>query len=212
MLRSPPTTDETIEEQPIDVVPIPESTLERLRLAWDADGVADWPAAGALAEISEIAYLPPNEADTNYRELGFTEIMPIVQGSMIGYVISGEDVTVIAFRGTDFGEISDWLANLGTTAMQTSHGSIHRGFYAAYDSMKVQVDSILQARDAKHLWVTGHSLGGALALVCAYDLVETEQRALDGVITFGQPMVASQPFAKYIDTLLVGTIRSLCQS
>jgi hypothetical protein len=128
--------------------------------------------------------------------------MPVVQGSMIGYVITGEDVTVVAFRGTDFTEVSDWLANLGRSSIDTPHGLVHKGFYDAYQSMKFQVDAILKERNTKHLWVTGHSLGGALALVCAYDLSEVEQQQLNGVITFGQPMVARQKFADYIDTLL----------
>jgi hypothetical protein len=70
--------------------------------------------------------------------------------------------------------------------------------------MKVQVVSILKERKTKYLWITGHSLGGALALKCAYDLVEVEQQQLNGVITFGQPMVARQKCGNYIDTLLAG--------
>jgi len=205
VFRGTPGQVDTVEEKPSDTFPVvPDSALVRLRLPWDADAAADWPAAETLADISEIAYQSPNEAEKSYCELGFPTVMPVVQGSMIAYVITGEDVTVVAFRGTDFNEVSDWLANLGRSATETPHGQVHKGFYDAYQSMKSQVDAILKERNTKHLWVTGHSLGGAIALVCAYDLVEVEQRQLNGAVTFGQPMVARQNFADYIDTLLIG--------
>lgn len=182
---------------------VPDSALDRLRLPWDSESAAYWPAAETLAEISEQAYLPPVEAEQAYHSLGFNKVMPFVEGSMIGYVISGEDVTVVVFRGTDFNEVSDWMANLGTGTTETEHGTVHRGFYFAYESMKRQIEDILKDRDTTHLWITGHSLGGALALTCAYDFVSASSHAIDGVITFGQPMIAKQELAAYLDTLLV---------
>lgn len=206
VVRGTPGQEETVdEEQPDGPNPVlPDSAIERLRLAWDSEGPATWPAAETLAVLSDVAYLPPVEAQKQFRELGFPEFMPIVAGSMIGYVISGEDVTVIVFRGTDFAEVSDWIANLGRSATETPHGAIHSGFYDAYHSMKPQIDQILAERESGHLWVTGHSLGGALALVCTYDLVENEQRDVNGIITFGQPMVARRQLASYLDTMLIG--------
>jgi hypothetical protein len=206
VLRNPPGQIDVIDEKDLPG-PNPEvakTTLDRLRLAWNSQDVANWPASDTLAEVSEIAYQPPHQAEQSYQKLGFSTILPIVQGSMIGYIITGENVTVVAFRGTDFNEVSDWLANLDRSATETPHGEVHQGFYLAYQSMKSQVDAILQERDTTHLWVTGHSLGGALALLCAYDLEEVEKRTVNGVITFGQPMVARRKFATYIDSMLAG--------
>lgn len=206
VVRGTPGQEETVEEKEPDgpKPALPDSAIERLRLTWDSEAPANWPVAETLAVLSETAYLPPVEAEKEFRQLGFSQIMPIVAGSMIGYIVSGEDVTVIVFRGTDFTEISDWFANAGITPTDTPHGQIHRGFYNAYLSMESQIDQILAERNTKHLWVTGHSLGGALALVCAYDLVGNDQREVDGVITFGQPLVARQQLAGYFDKLLLG--------
>ena len=202
----PPGREKTKDEEkrPGPHAPLPDTALKRLRLDWSSEAEADWPVAGTLATISEIAYLPPVDAKKIYGDMGFTEFMPIVSGSMIGYVISNEDVTVVAFRGTDFNEVSDWIANLGRSATDTPHGQIHTGFYDAYMSMKPQVMALLKARKSKYLWITGHSLGGALALVCAYDLIESEKMEINGLITFGQPMVARKPLAEYLDSLLLG--------
>lgn len=180
------------------------SHLERLRLTWNSEANADWPVAESLATISEIAYLSPVDAKESYGKLGFTEFMPIVASSMIGYVITGEDVTVVAFRGTDFNELPDWIANLKTYSTDTPHGPIHDGFFHSYLSLKPQITKLLATRGHKHLWITGHSLGGALALVCSYDLIESEKLQVDGVITFGQPMIAREQLARHLDTNLLG--------
>ncbi len=182
----------------------PNSPLERLRLTWNSEANADWPVAETLASIADTAYQTPVDADESYRKLGFEKMMPVVENSMIGYVMSAGDVTVVAFRGTNAGEISDWLANLDSLSTNTPQGSLHRGFYFAYESLKPQIVKLLHKSKTKHLWITGHSLGGALALVCAYDLVDNEKLAIDGIITFGQPMVARKQLADHLGTLLLG--------
>lgn len=54
---------------------------------------------------------------------------------------------------------------------------VHSGFLTAYDSVKVKVlrlvDQLTADASAQQPWdvfITGHSLGGALATLCAYDL------------------------------------------
>jgi hypothetical protein len=178
--------------------------MEKFRLVWNSEADADWPVAETLATISEQAYLAPVDAESAYRKLGFDRFTAIVEGSMIGYVISGGDVTLIAFRGTNAGEISDWFVNLDCLSTDTPQGPIHKGFYSAYQSLKAQIVKALGGNKPKYLWVTGHSLGGAMALVCAYDLTENEKLDLRGVITFGQPLVARQPLAEYLDRALLG--------
>jgi hypothetical protein len=182
----------------------PLEPLEPLRLPWDSEATADWPAAELLASMSHFAYRPPDTAETAYRGLGFDRVTPIVDGSMIGYVASAQDLTVIAFRGTDPSELADWLVNLDTLSRATPHGGIHHGFQDAYQRLKPQIVRQLDERRPRYLWVTGHSLGGALALTCAYDLIDAEKRDLAGIITFGQPMVARADLKAHLDGLLRG--------
>lgn len=54
---------------------------------------------------------------------------------------------------------------------------VHSGFLSAYDSVKVKVFSLVDALTADasparpwRVFVTGHSLGGALATLCSYEL------------------------------------------
>ena len=201
LVVSSPNGGKTIAER-VGATPLPADSLEPLRLAWNSDADPAWPAAETLASMSQTAYLSPVVAEPCLRALGFDHIETVVQGSMLGYVASQGDVTVVAFRGTD--DIPGWFVDLDELATPTPHGDIHRGFYDAYQSLKPQITAVLAQSRPKHLWLTGHSLGGALALVCAYDLIENQQRAVDGVITLGQPMVACRQLAAYLDRLLCG--------
>lgn len=170
---------------------------------WDANAQADWPICELMAQISEAAYLVPVEAEAKYKSLGFTDVDVFTQGSMIGYVISTEGVSVIAFRGTD--DVPDWIANLKTLAVSTPNGRVHGGFNKAYQSVSSQILELLKGKRLEDkVWITGHSLGGALAVLCAYDLESGQNRSIAGLITFGQPMVGRNDFAQHINSILDG--------
>ena len=206
LAHSPPGQERTIDEgdHPKPSPGPPTTPMDTFRLAWNSEASADWPVSESLALMSEQAYLPPVDAEPAYRKLGFDRVTPVVAGSMIGYVVSGADVTVIVFRGTNPSELCDWCVNLDCLSTQVTHGAIHKGFYSAYQLLKGQITKSLSGTKPRHLWITGHSLGGALAVVCAYDLIENERLDLDGIITFGQPMVARRQLAEHLDTVLLG--------
>lgn len=81
---------------------------------------------------------------------------------------------------------------------------VHRGFLEAYDSVKVRVGQLVDAlvgdgKDWKVL-VTGHSLGGALATLAAYDLAtrtaaDDRPRLHVEMYNFGSPRVGNARFA-----------------
>ena len=202
-----PAPDDTDTVTP-DNTPVPsiEATAPaRLRLPWDSEErQAKWPVCETLARLSDIAYLTPVEAEEAVSRLGFSGIMTLVDESMVGYIVWHEDAVVIVFRGTNPAEVSDWAVNLRDTTADTTHGGIHGGFWRAYQGLKPQVLKVLEKIPHEHLWITGHSLGGALALACAIDLSTNEQMAFDGLITFGQPKVVRSDLEKYVDAEFVG--------
>jgi triacylglycerol lipase len=56
----------------------------------------------------------------------------------------------------------------------------------------------------KLIWITGHSLGGAMALLFAYDCLQTKALGITGLVTFGQPMVVDGRLAAYLNAELDG--------
>ena len=78
----------------------------------------------------------------------------------------------------------------------------------AYDAISKKVAELLTLNPRAKLYVTGHSLGGALAaLFTAFRLFENngEDERLGAVFTFGQPRVGDTAFANYMETVLSQT-------
>ncbi len=186
-------------EGPLDKVP--KALVEVLRDAWDAfSEQSNWPVARTMGEVSLAAYLPPVEAEVRFKQLGYEKVSVISDGSLLGYILTVSDAAVIVFRGTD--DPGDWVVNLDTRGSETRNGVAHRGFFEAYLKLDKQINAILAGTSPKHIWITGHSLGGALAVMCAYELGEKYKMTIDGLITFGQPMVARPMLTSKIEDLL----------
>ncbi|CAA7390592.1 unnamed protein product [Spirodela intermedia] len=129
---------------------------------------------------------------------------------------------VIAFRGT---EQTKWK-DLRTDLMLVPSGlnpervggnfkeevQVHSGFLGAYDSVRNRIMTLIKlsvgfCEDADlesickwHVYVTGHSLGGALATLLAFEL-SSSQMAKCGAISitmynFGSPRVGNRCFAE----------------
>jgi predicted lipase len=105
---------------------------------------------------------------------------------------AGQQV-MISFRGTEGLDAMDVWSDMSLFAKTSSDGlpniwglvfpgnwfdlRTHPGFQKAYDSTRNRVHQLLEmctggARDWT-VYVTGHSLGAAIATLCAYDLAKT---------------------------------------
>ncbi|WP_224724846.1 lipase family protein [Paenibacillus vietnamensis] len=116
-----------------------------------------------------------------------------------GFVLTSEQATVLAFRGS--GSAVDWVADF--IAQQTSYrpvknaGLTHKGFTDIYMSSRNQILDILRQLPAdRPLYITGHSLGGALATLSALDLASNTEFAAPIVYTFGAPRVGDPQFVR----------------
>lgn len=194
--------------QPIDpdtLVDLHVSPVARLTAGWDSTGTDPrWPVAETLAEIAEAAYQAPVFAAEDFSRLGLTRTESLVSASMVGYVAASDEVAVVVFRGTDFSERSDWGVNKHIRTRSTDHGEIHGGFYGAYLDLDSQLRQVLSNLGVKRIWITGHSLGGALAKVCAFQLDQLAEYEIAGLVTFGQPMIAKRNLADHLDARLRG--------
>lgn len=176
--------------------------LSSLRIPWDSESTADWPAAELLSKLSDIAYQPYMDAEPAFKELGFNRVVAFSSATMFGYVANHNDIAIVAFRGSEQ-EFGDWWTNISRTPMPIDGKQVHSGFWTSYLAMKPQIEHALDQANAEHVWICGHSLGGALAVCCAYDF-DRAGRDIDGVMTFGHPMIARQSLADEIDDRLLG--------
>jgi triacylglycerol lipase len=108
-----------------------------------------------------------------------------------GIIATGHGITIAAFAGTDPAAISNWITNLN---VGNRTRDIHRGFEDALGAVWDDVASALRP-NSPPLFITGHSLGGALAVVAAQRLQREHKLEPAAVYTFGAPRVGSQAFA-----------------
>lgn len=158
------------------------------------------PLAYAMAHASALAYKDQPTIESAARNWGFDQVrhfasphaMPFPIEDTQAYVMGDDRMVVAAFRGTEPTQIRDWLSD-GTTPPIPGPGGkgfVHYGFSQALASVYPQVrDAVAElGGDDKTVWFTGHSLGGALAMLAgAYQYFEDPRRLPDGVYTFGQP-------------------------
>lgn len=117
-------------------------------------------------------------------------------------------IVVLVFRGTEPSRSEDLMtdASIAQTSLDAhgfpeGWGKVHSGFQAAIESIEPLVMKKLEeVADGKvTIWVTGHSLGGALAtLMTARLLRDMDAGAayrLGGLYTFGSPRVGDGEFA-----------------
>ena len=109
---------------------------------------------------------------------------------------------VLVFRGTEPTNLINWLTDADTCLRPFHGGSIHAGFHANVEAIWTDVEQQLRAAIADGmttLYITGHSLGGAMAVVAAARIFfAAEYRdwhgLVRGIYTFGQPMVGDAAF------------------
>jgi triacylglycerol lipase len=116
-----------------------------------------------------------------------------------GFILESENRLIVAFRGTSspMDWVSDVMARQKKFVCVPDAGWTHRGISAVYESARDVVLSALSGLpEGKPLYITGHSLGGALAVLCAIDVAAHSRFAHPRVYTFGAPRVGDPAFAK----------------
>lgn len=142
--------------------------------------------------------------------------------ALVGKSTSMPNILVIVFRGTDnkCNGIED--ARIAKTALTTKafktfkDAKVHEGFMNVYKSLrddirKTVLDMLKADKKIDTILITGHSLGGALANLCAVDMDfyynkgEGKTVKTDGyyfnLVTFGAPRVGDLKFATYVNSI-----------
>ena len=182
-----------------------------------------------LSLLANAAYLNQPDAERVANNLGLPQFEWIDLTEqfrdLYGFAAGCDDYAVLAFRGT--ANLKDWMTNLNAAPARFSWffegarevGEVHSGFTLAvrhsWEAIANAVDKVMPRPPASPdlkglstsaqptLWLTGHSLGGALAVLCgaAFSMTNTI-RLVSGVYTFGQPRVGLFNFCNNYNQLL----------
>lgn len=109
---------------------------------------------------------------------------------------------VLAFRGTEVSKKKDILTDAKALKVTMIEGGVHRGFLTAYNSVKDDIEKSLEKVLGLPIYITGHSLGAALATVATNYLEEVVinktilRDQIAACYTFGSPRVGNREFDK----------------
>jgi triacylglycerol lipase len=156
--------------------------------------------AELMAKLALLAYESDPKKLSQLLNAGqFTLLAAYDQDGSQAFLARANDFAVVAFRGTD--SYRDWKTNLmsETVLVETRLGDveIHKGFKKAYDRIGAQLleDVNRLVPDTKGLYLTGHSLGGAMAQIASTQL---ERDNLAACYTFGAPRVGDLSFDRLV--------------
>lgn len=150
--------------------------------------------AYVMAVFSLLSYEDDKTAIDLANSLGWNaEFIDIEETDTQAFVLGNDSAIITAFRGTT--NLADGVTDLTTSKVHHPFGEAHEGFSVAFHSAKFKlVEAIRRRRTNQPVWVTGHSLGAALAtLATAY--LPSQKMKPRFLYTFGSPRVGDPDFS-----------------
>ena len=154
--------------------------------------------ASLMARFASLVYLPKEALKLKLSQMGYNNFHWIDKENTQVMIIppQQDNQLVICFRGTEPDQITDVLADLKAWRRPSKEkGLVHYGFVEALDKVFLNIEQYLESQDINleepiKVVCTGHSLGAALATLCAARIDAHE------IYTFGSPRVGNRDFVK----------------
>jgi len=160
------------------------------------------PNAWWLAEASTLVYADEAYVNQQFSNAGLKRIKFFNRSGTQCFIASNSRFAIVAFRGSEIWKrkerfepdqmIADFKTNIDIRLSDWIRGGrVHNGFKLALDGVWEEIlPEIKNLEDQGiKIWVTGHSLGAALATLAADRLQDVQ-----GLYTYGSPRVGDQGF------------------
>ena len=158
-------------------------------------GTSEMQRALLCAEAALLSYLPENElVEAHLYRAGFTQVCFFDEAAATGFLALTTEDMLLVFRGTEWHDREDFRADFNLLLTREEEGRVHKGFGEAFDQVVDFLTEHIESASPRRLWITGHSLGGALALVAG------QKFNPELVITFGAPRIATTSYREAYPT------------
>jgi hypothetical protein len=155
----------------------------------------DWTTALSTALASHVAYFDEVQVRQTCDSWQLSKCHFIERDNTECFVAGDGDTAIVAFRGTEK-RVADWLTDLNAVGTTKSYGRVHRGFWAAFQGVADLLDAAITDLGSPKLVLTGHSLGGALAVIAAAEW--SGKYPIQSIYTYGQPAVGKGHFPEFM--------------
>lgn len=151
-----------------------------------------------FAELSMVSYNDEREATEAAKFVGFHDVTFFDHDGAQAFRFRNDHDCVVACRGTEPNDWNDIRADANATAvLAETAGKVHRGFKREVDDLWPMLETAL-ANNEQPVWFTGHSLGGAMATICAgrcfLSHIKSNPSAL---FTYGSPRVGDKRYINF---------------
>lgn len=168
-----------------------------------------------LATACKLAYLPADQGREEFKAKLGGDAELISRDNTQVYVAQNDDAIIVAFRGSEqpnsLDGFKDWLLTNAKNFLMVPEGragtdfaaagvgaKFHQGFIEAleevWEPLLTAVKGALVTK-RRPVWVTGHSLGGALAQLAAWRFLRNFI-PVHQLYTFGAPMIGNDAAAE----------------
>lgn len=154
-----------------------------------------WNTAMSTVLASHIAYFDKVQARQTCDSWGLKNCHFIARDNTECFVAGDGNIAIVAFRGTET-LLADWLTDLNAIGTTKTYGRVHRGFWAAFQGVADLLDAAIADLGAPTLVLTGHSLGGALAVIAAAEWLNKYR--IGSIYTYGQPAAGKGYFTGFM--------------
>lgn len=154
----------------------------------------------AMAELAMIAYNDEAEAQRAASAIGFPEAQLFDTDGSQAYRFANEHDVVLACRGTEPTEWNDVQADANAVmSVVGTLGNVHSGFNREVDDLWPVLEELLRG-SRQPVWFCGHSLGAAMATICAYRCTKSATtNDPQELHTFGSPRVGCKRYIRHAE-------------
>lgn len=151
----------------------------------------------ATAQAAALVYEDWDKVEKEVKKEGYNQFCYFDCEGTQAFLAGNDDTLLLSFRGTEPDKLEDIMTDLDINFVDGPFGRVHDGFNRALNCIiRDVVEKVKFYRKSNQsLFVTGHSLGAALATL-AFAYLEKEGISTDALYTFGQPRVGNEEFAQ----------------